>query len=51
VLPAQRATLADLLGAIDRAIVDGDPHRARRLVAEALDRCEDKSTSGGFREG
>jgi hypothetical protein len=32
-------TLADLLKAADRAVIDGDVHGARRLLAEALERC------------
>lgn len=37
-LPAPRATLRDLLLAIDSAALAGDLHRVRRLVSEALDR-------------
>jgi hypothetical protein len=32
-------TLPDVLKAADRAVIDGDVHGARRLIAEALERC------------
>ena len=38
-LPAPPMTVADVLRAADRAVVVGDVHGARRLVAEALARC------------
>jgi hypothetical protein len=46
-IPAPRATLADVLRAADRAIVDGDVYAARRLLAEALARCAERDSESG----
>jgi hypothetical protein len=32
-LPARDATLGDMLAAVDAALIAGDVHRARRLIA------------------
>lgn len=37
-IPPGRPTLGDLLSAADRAVLAGDDHAARRLLAEALAR-------------
>jgi hypothetical protein len=50
-LPAPQATVADLLAAVDQAVLAGDLHRARRLLADASARAAEGNSSRGGRRG